>query len=140
MLIYFIRVILSNDMQKSIFFILFIFTFLSSSIVQAQPCTPGSSNEPVPAKCFEIVSILVDACDGTNEGKNEMVRLRIGANPITLSALRVGNYVTGNVNWGTSAPSNDFQGWSGITATVTSKVTTINNSIKAKEIKPNKKG
>jgi gliding motility-associated-like protein len=128
----FIRVILSIDMQKNIFFILFILLYLSSSIVQAQPCTPGSSNEPVPTKCFEIVSILVDACDGTNEGKNEMVRLRIGSNPITLSTLGIGNYVAGNVNWGNPATSNDFRGWSGITATVTNKVATINNSIKAK--------
>lgn len=34
------------------------------------------------SQCFEIESILVDACEGnTNaEGQNEMVRFKIGAN------------------------------------------------------------
>jgi gliding motility-associated-like protein len=47
--------------------------------------------------CFEIESILVDAC-GTPEGQNEMVRLRIGSNPLNTADIVV--------NW----PNNPFQG------------------------------
>lgn len=36
--------------------------------------------------CFEIESILVDAC-GTPEGPNEMVRLQIGASPLNTSDI-----------------------------------------------------
>lgn len=113
----------------SIFACLLIF---GTTLLSAQPCSSGGSASPIPTKCFEIVSILVDACDGTNEGQNEMVRLKIGPNPLTLNTITVPSYVSGNVNWGPSAPSNPFLGWSSITASLTNKVTTINNSIKAK--------
>jgi gliding motility-associated-like protein len=63
-----------------------------------------------PNTCFEIESILVDACvpggSCTNasspacncEGKNEMVRFKVGPNPLNLSNL--------TVNW----PNNSWQG------------------------------
>lgn len=47
--------------------------------------------------CFQIESILVDAC-GTPEGPNEMVRLRIGPNALNTADIAV--------NW----PNNAFQG------------------------------
>ena len=47
--------------------------------------------------CFEIESILVDAC-GTPEGPNEMVRLNIGSNTLNTADI--------SVNW----PNNPFQG------------------------------
>ena len=67
------------------------------------------------AQCFEIESILVDAC-GTQEGLNEMVRFKVGAAPLNTSAL--------NVNW----PNNS---WQGLTqnATTASKVAALNADI-----------
>lgn len=51
------------------------------------------------AQCFEIESILVDACAVSGpEGKNEMVRFKVGA-----SALNTSNM---SVTW----PSNTWQG------------------------------
>lgn len=47
--------------------------------------------------CFEIESILVDAC-GTPEGQNEMVRFRVGNNSLNSADI--------NVTW----PNNTFQG------------------------------
>ncbi len=41
------------------------------------------------AQCFRIESILVDACDGSNEGKNEMVTFRIGNVPLNTANLTV---------------------------------------------------
>ena len=51
------------------------------------------------AQCFEIESILVDACDGnTNtEGLNEMVRFKVGNAPLNTSNLVV---VWPNNPWG----------------------------------------
>jgi gliding motility-associated-like protein len=50
------------------------------------------------AQCFQIESILVDAC-GTPEGANEMVRLKIGAQDINVNSF--------NISW----PNNTFQGF-----------------------------
>jgi gliding motility-associated-like protein len=58
----------------------------------------------VPTQCLEIEGILVDACisstacPGSQEGQNEMVRFRVGPQPIALSDL--------SVDW----PNNSFQG------------------------------
>ncbi len=58
----------------------------------------------VPTQCLEIERILVDACisstacPGSQEGQNEMVRFRVGPQPIALSDL--------SVDW----PNNSFQG------------------------------
>ncbi|MCV9927225.1 gliding motility-associated C-terminal domain-containing protein [Flavobacterium sp. LS1R49] len=41
------------------------------------------------SQCFEIQSILVDACDGTAEGFNEMVRFKVGSAPLDMSTLVV---------------------------------------------------
>ncbi len=69
------------------------------------------------SQCFEIESILVDACsiDG-EEGYNEMVRFKVGPSPLNISNL--------NVNW----PNNPWEGLvqNSITA---SKVQALNNDI-----------
>ena len=42
------------------------------------------------SQCFEIESILVDACDdGANEGLNEMVRFKVGSSSLNTSAMSV---------------------------------------------------
>lgn len=41
----------------------------------------------IKSQCFEIESILVDACDGGNEGQNEMVTFKVGASPLNASNL-----------------------------------------------------
>lgn len=52
----------------------------------------------LPTNCFEISSILVDAC-GNPEGENEMFRFQVGPNPLTVSDL--------TVTW----PNGTFRGW-----------------------------
>jgi gliding motility-associated-like protein len=42
----------------------------------------------IPPKCFEIESILVDACSNP-EGENEMVRFKVGPAPLNLNNLNV---------------------------------------------------
>jgi gliding motility-associated-like protein len=42
----------------------------------------------IPTKCFEIESILVDACSNP-EGENEMVRFKVGPNPLNANNLNV---------------------------------------------------
>jgi gliding motility-associated-like protein len=71
------------------------------------------------SQCFQIESVLVDACDtGTDEGFNEMVRFKVGNASINTSTL--------SVNW----PSNN---WLGViqNATTTAKVATLNAQITA---------
>lgn len=84
----------------------------------------------IPSTCFEIESILVDACvpgGGCNnassptcncEGKNEMVRFKVGPNPLNLSNL--------TVNW----PNNS---WLGIcqNATTASHTAALNATIQS---------
>ncbi|RAR47593.1 T9SS type B sorting domain-containing protein [Flavobacterium lacus] len=67
------------------------------------------------SQCFEIESILVDAC-GAQEGLNEMVRFKIGGAPLNTSTL--------NVSW----PNNTWQGLIQ-NATTASKVATLNSDI-----------
>lgn len=63
---------------------------------------PGAQAQ-TPTKCFEIEAILVDACidnnacPGSQEGRNEMVRFRTGPDPIALSDI--------DIQW----PNNAFQ-------------------------------
>ena len=85
----------------------------------SQPCSVSSNNRPT--KCFEVVSILVDACGGSTEGQNEMISLKIGPNSLKLSSIN-------NVVWPTSNP---WLGWATFIAYTNAKITTINNSIKA---------
>ena len=74
----------------------------------------------VNAQCVDIQTILVDACSATSpsndEGFNEMVRFRVGPNPLNVANL--------SVNW----PSN---AWTGViqNATTAAKVASINASI-----------
>lgn len=84
----------------------------------------------VPTTCFEIESILVDACvpgGGCNnasspacncEGKNEMVRFKVGPNPLNLSNL--------TINW----PNNS---WLGIcqNATTAAHTASLNSTIQS---------
>jgi len=50
----------------------------------------------ISAQCFEIESILVDACGpGSLEGENEMIRFKVGLNPLNSSNLSA-NYPTAN--------------------------------------------
>ena len=97
----------------------------------AQPCTTGNyiAGHPKPTKCFEIVSILVDACDGSLEGQNEMVRIIVGNKTLVPGLFDVPDYSTGMVNWGTGA-QNTFRGFSDGNSSLTSKIATINKSIK----------
>ncbi len=110
----------------------FFFTLLFVCLITplfAQPCTGGSSSGPVPTKCFEIVSILVDACDGALEGQNEMIRLKIGNTPLLVSGFSIPAYGgSGFVNWGAGA-GNPWRGFANFTAPTLAKITTINNSI-----------
>lgn len=68
-----------------------------------------------PSTCFEIESILVDAC-GNPEGENEMVLFHVGPNALNTANL--------SVNW----PNN---GWLGIcqNATTAAKVAQLNATI-----------
>ena len=71
------------------------------------------------SQCFEIESILVDACDnGADEGYNEMFRMKIGANPLNTSNL--------SINW-------PAQSWLGLVqnATTATKVNQLNAAILA---------
>lgn len=68
------------------------------------------------AQCFQIQSILVDACAGSQEGQNEMVTFQVGS-----SALNTANL---SVNW----PNNN---WLGLTknAATAADVATVNATI-----------
>ncbi len=61
-------------------------------------CFGPKSYAQLPTNCFEISSILVDAC-GNPEGENEMFRFQVGPNPLTVSDL--------TVTW----PNGTFRGW-----------------------------
>lgn len=63
-------------MKESIVLFLSIFVFSNTYFAQ------------VPTQCFEIESILVDAC-GTPENGNEMVRFKVGPNPLDASLMVV---------------------------------------------------
>jgi gliding motility-associated-like protein len=98
--------------------------------LQAQyPCKKGKS--PIVTntkKAFEIVSILVDACDGNNEGENEMLQLITGYQPLKVNAFSVANYKSGRVNWGSS--SNPFRGFANKSNALNQKINSINQQIK----------
>jgi gliding motility-associated-like protein len=120
-------------MNKRIRLILLIVFGVLSNFIVAQPCTNVNGTGATPTKCFEIMSILVDACDGSNEGKNEMIRLKIGPNPILVSTFAPGPCVPGTtVNWGVGSSNNPFFGWANLNPSTLTKVDTINKRIKAK--------
>ncbi len=102
--------IVSCDNTKMIFdrrIFLFILLFTGLTQLSAQ----------IPTKCFEIQSILVDAC-GNPEGENEMVRFIIGPSDMNTANL--------TVNW----PNNPYLGicQNGTTA---SHVAALNATIRA---------
>ena len=71
------------------------------------------------SQCFQIESILVDAC-GPEEGYNEMVRFKVGNSPLNVSNL--------DVNWPTNALT-----WQGVApnSLTTAKLATLNAGILA---------
>lgn len=84
----------------------------------------------LPAKIFEIESILVDGCAGSDEGRNEMVILQLGANPVTVNSIRVdGAGSTGVIEIGKwPNTSNTFRGWA-VPGTMAAEVASINATI-----------
>ncbi|MBI3233008.1 MAG: hypothetical protein HYZ42_03040 [Bacteroidetes bacterium] len=108
--------------------ILLSFLFLVIYIKQVNSQSCKSSSGTFPSKCFEITSILVDACDNSGEGRSEMVWLAIGNNPLLVSDFSVPAYVSGNVNWGSGA-SNSWRGFCNYTSPMLSKLSQINTAI-----------
>ena len=76
----------------------------------------------MPSKCFEIESILVDACisatecPGGQEGQNEMVRFRTGPDPVALGDI--------SISW----PNNSWRGFVQ-NATTADLTATLNGTI-----------
>ena len=83
-----------------------------------------------PSTEFEIGSILVDGCDGGNEGKNEMVLFQNGPNPLNINNIRVdGAGATGVVQIGKwPNTGNSFLGFC-TTVGATSNIATLNTAI-----------
>ena len=94
----------TNTLRKAILLIIFSIFFSYYSFSQ----------------CFQIESILVDACDANTdtEGQNEMVRFKVGNAPINTNSMSV-SWATQNLNWGGVIQN----------ATTTSKVASLNASI-----------
>ncbi len=90
---------------KSIYFLAVIFVFFRTY-----------ANAQTPAKCFEIESILADAC-GSPEGENEMVRFIIGPTAFNASDL--------DITW----PNNPYLGISPQTAATSAIINTLNSTI-----------
>ena len=110
---------------------LFVFLFLGILNHSNGQCGSTLSQGKYPSKAFEIVSILVDACDGSNEGQNEMIRIQVGKNPLNPSKFSVPTYVAGMVNWGTNS-SNPWRGVTNLTNGTKNKILYLNNTIKNK--------
>lgn len=107
--------------------VLFLCAFSSTLI--AQNCDPSiSSNHISSKKAFEIVSILVDACDGNKEGQNEMVRLKTGKYSLAVNNFYVPDYKSGLVNWGSS--SNPWRDFASLNNSLTSKVNALNANVR----------
>lgn len=107
----------------------FVTIFIRVSLHAQYPCKQGQS--PLitnTQKSFEIVSILVDACDGNNEGQNEMLQLITGYKALQANAFSVAKYKSGLVNWGSS--SNPFRGFAVKSNTLNQKINSINQQIK----------
>ncbi len=108
-------------MFKNFFLLAFVFLttfFTSISFSQA------------PSSCFEIESLLVDGCDGANEGKNEMVIFQNGPNSMNVSDLRIDGAGATGVIQTSKWPniSNDFLGFC-TDATATTKLDALNLAI-----------
>ncbi len=118
-------------MRFSLKIFLLLFLFLGMFNRSNGQCGSTLSQGKYPSKAFEIVSILVDACDGSNEGQNEMIRIQVGKNALNASKFSVPTYVAGMVNWGTNS-SNPWRGVTNLTTSTKGKITYLNNTIKAK--------
>lgn len=70
------------------------------------------------AQCFEIESILVDAC-GNPEGENEMVRFTVGGTALSTNDLTVGWATTMNPWLGVCQSANTAQKTAALNATIT---------------------
>jgi hypothetical protein len=83
-------------MRLSLKINLLFFSFLGMFNRSNGQCGSSLSQGKYPSKAFEIVSVLVDACDGSNEGQNEMVRFTVGPSPLNTSDLNVTWATVGN--------------------------------------------
>jgi gliding motility-associated-like protein len=104
--------------------------YISIIIVCTIFSLPLSSFAQIPTQVFEITNLLVDGCDGGNEGKNEMVLFQIGPNPVNITDLRVDGAGSNGVIIPDKWP-NTSNSWKGI-ATPPAKpaeVTAINATI-----------
>ena len=104
--------------MRKVFLIISFIQILFLVKLNAQNC--ANSAILLPTKCLEIESELVDACTNT-EGLDEMVRIRIGPNPIPLNSLT-------NIIW---TSSNPWQGWATYNASNIAKMDGINAKIAA---------
>jgi gliding motility-associated-like protein len=109
--------------------VLLVFTTFSSLLL-GQKCDPtNASNSISSKKAFEIVSILVDACDGNKEGQNEMLRLKTGKFSLSVNNFYVPDYKSGMVNWGSS--SNPWRDFAPMSSSLSTKVKALNANVKA---------
>jgi len=78
-----------------------------------------TSTQLVHAQCFEIESILVDACGpGSLEGENEMIRFKVGGTALNSSNLSA-NYPTSNSFLGICQNSASATATAALNATIT---------------------
>lgn len=98
--------------------------FLALSIAFFWSATVILTQAQIPTKCFEIESILVDACisssdcPNSQEGENEMLRFRTGPAPIALSDI--------SFSW----PNNSWRGFVQ-NATTAALTATLNATIES---------
>ncbi len=114
-------------MSKRVLTLLLLWTRLAHA---QYPCPKSNTigGFPKPNQSFEIISILVDACDGSNEGENEMLRFITGPKTLYAKNFSIAPYKTGMVNWGST--SNPWLGFESPNANLNSKIKSINLSIK----------
>ncbi len=98
------------------------------SLFAQSPCgnIPKDPKE-FPQKGFEIVSILVDACDGNNEGENEMLRLITGKQALPVKNFNLPAHKNGFVNWGNG--SNPWRGFASASPSLNAKINTLNQQL-----------
>ncbi len=79
----------------------------------------GRVSAQTPSSCFEIESILVDACGGASEGLNEMLQFHVGPTALNVSNLTVNFPTAGNVWTGACQNATTAGIVSGLNATIT---------------------
>ena len=82
----------------------------------------------MPLVGFEIEGILVDGCDGGNEGKNEMVTFTNGPVVLDINNIRVDGGGASGVIINGQWPSNNFLGWC-TTPAATAKIAILDATI-----------